>query len=356
MSVRKVKGREGVFDIVISLGYDEKGKQNRVSKHMKADNILEAIAHEKVLMKENSKPVKGTMDVNAIAGEYIPWMEMHQRESTARDKKRMLFASILPYFGRILPDYVNTDLISQYKRKRLDETERGKIHRQINMELCCLSAMIAWAANPSQGYCNDPLPRYDKLPYKRPVPDTLSRDEAVSIIRAMFPFHQAMYFCLYHAGLRKSEATSLRWNNVHFDHGQIRVMDAKGGKTRIVPMSPILKESLSAHKQTIEQMPRFKHLKAQEKLDENLVFPSHTTGKPIHDIRWPLRRIVKILGLDRRITPHMLRHSFATHLIDEGLDLTSLRDLLGHESVSTTQIYTHPALRTKQAAIERTFG
>jgi site-specific recombinase XerD len=304
-------------------------------------------------MKEIGKPVKGTMNVAAIAEKYIHWIEMHQRESTVTGKKRMLFSCILPFFGRILPDYITSDLIDFYKRKRLNETARGKIHRQINMELMCLSAMISWAAN--QGYCNDPLPRCAKLPYKRPIPDTLSREEATAIIDAMHPFHRAMYYCLYHAGMRKAEVTSLRWMNVHFEHGVIRVT-GKGGKTRLIPMSAVLSGLLSAHKQTIEQMKRFQNLQAQEKLDRNLVFPSHQTGKEIGDIRKAITRAKKLLSIDRKITPHMLRHSFATHLIDDGLDLTSLRDLLGHESVSTTQIYTHPALRTKQRAIERTFG
>lgn len=354
MSVRKVKGREGVFDICISLGYDDAGKQNRITRRVEAENELAAMAREKMLVKKIGKTISCTMNVAAIAEKYIKWMEMHQRESTVRDKKRMLFGNILSFFGLMLPDYIHTDTINLYKRKRLDETKRGKIHRQINLELCCLSAMIAWAADAQRGYCNDPLPRYDKLPYKRPVPDTLSSPEAVEIINAMHPFHKAMYYCLYHAGLRKSEVTSLRWTNVHFDHGQIRVMDAKGGKTRIVPMSSVLSALLVAHKQTqVDMMP----LRAKQEWPVNdLVFPSHKTGGELTDIRWPLRRVAELLKLYRRITPHMLRHSFASHLIDDGLDIRSVGDLLGHESVSTTQIYTHPAMRTKQKAIERTFG
>ena len=353
MSVRKVKGREGVFDIVISIGYDENGKQNRITKRLKFANELEAIAHEKALMKEIGKPLKSTMNVAAVAEKYIPLIEMHQRESTVHNKKRMLYSQILPYFGRILPDCIDASLVDLYKRKRLDETKRGKIHRQINMELMCLSAMISWAAN--RGYCNDPLPRYVKLPYKRPIPDTPSREEATAIIDAMHPFHRTMYYCLYHAGMRKAEATSLRWTNIHFDHGVIRVT-GKGGKTRLIHMSAILSGILSAHKQTIGQMKRFHNLQVQEKLDRNIVFPSHRTGKEIGDIRKAIIRVKKTLSIDRKITPHMLRHSFATHLIDDGTDLKSVSDLLGHESVPTTQIYTHPALRTKQRAIERTFG
>ncbi len=353
MSVREVKGRPGVYDVVISLGYDKNGRQIRATKRIKAGNILDAIRIEKFMMGELGKAPLGTMTVAAIAEKYIPWMELHQREATVWDKKRMLYGFIIPFFGRVLPDHINADQVDFYKRKRLQETIRGKIHRQINMEICCLSAMISWAAG--QGYCNDPLPRFIKLPYKRPVPDTLSREEATVLIDAMRPFHRAMYYCLYHAGMRKAEVTSLRWKNIHFDHGIMRVA-GKGGKIRIIPMSPILKENLAVHQQTLAGMKRFRNLRARKKLDSGLVFPSHQTGGMIGDIRKAIIQAKTALGVTRKITPHMLRHSFATHLIDDGLDLRSVGDLLGHESVSTTQIYTHPALRTKQAAIERTFG
>ncbi len=341
MSVRKVKGRDGVFDIIISLGYEDR-KQNRVTRRVKAENYLEAIVREKALMRDIGKSATGTMTLSAIAEKYIPWMEMQQQPATVTDKKRMLYGQILSYFGRMLPDYIRADIIDLYKRKRLAETKHGRIHRQINLELCCLSAMVSWAADKKRGYCNDPLSRHERLPYRRPVPDTLSMDEAMAIIEAMRPFHRALYLCLYHAGLRKSEVTSLRPADVHLDHGMIRIT-GKGGKTRVVPMSQLLKEALRAHVQTLPA-------------DAVLVFPSHATGMQLKDIRFAIQRAKKKLNIKRRITPHMMRHSFASHLIDEGLDLKSVADLLGHEDVATTQIYTHPALRTKQAAIERTFG
>jgi site-specific recombinase XerD len=304
------------------------------------------------MMGELGKQVIGTMNVFAIAEKYIPWVELHLAESTSQDKKRMLYGAILPYFGRFLPDHINVDLIDFYKRTRLQRTKRGKIHRQINMELMCLSAMIAWAAQ--QGYCNDPLPRYARMPYRRPVPDTLSREEAHAIIDAMPPFHRALFYCLYHAGMRKAEATGLRWENVHFDHGIVR-LKGKGGKTRIVPMSATLSARLIEHREAMIGLKRFRNLQEQGTLDAGLVFPSHRTGGVIGDIRKAIVLAKKALDITRRITPHMLRHSFATHLIDDGLDLRSVGDLLGHESVSTTQIYTHPALRTKQQAINKTF-
>ena len=343
MSVRQVKDRPGVFDIVISLGYTEDGKQNRLTKRVEAVNHLAAMVKEKALMREVGKAVADTMTVAAIAEKYIPWIEMQLLPKTVEEKKRMLYGQILPFFGRMFPDYITTDIIDLFKRKRLAETKRGRIHRQINLEIGCLYTMVNWAAEKERGWCNDPLPRCKRLSYRRPVPDALSREEAMRIIDAMTLHHRALFYCLYNAGLRKSEATSLKWKDVHFNHGMIRVAEGKGKKTRIVPMSAILKESLLV-------------LKIIAPADADLVFPSRQGGGELTDIRWPIRRAVKALGIKRRVTPHTLRHSFASHLVDAGTDLKSIADLLGHESITTTQIYTHPAMKTKQAAIERTFG
>jgi site-specific recombinase XerD len=242
----------------------------------------------------------------------------------------------------MLPDYITVDIVDLYKRKRLAETKRGKIHRQINLEIGCLYAMVNWAHEKERGWCNDPLPHCKRLPYRRPVPDTLSMEEAVSLIEAMTLRHRALYYCLYDAGLRKSEATSMRPEDVHLDHGLLRIT-GKGGKTRLVPMSGRLKEALRAHLQTLPA-------------GAKRVFRSRRGGGELTDIRWPIRRAQKILKITRRVTPHMLRHSFASHLIDKGADLKTVGELLGHEDVSTTAIYTHPAMKTKQDLIERTFG
>jgi site-specific recombinase XerC len=325
MSVRQVKGRPGVFDIVISLGYDEDGKQNRLTKRVEAVNHLAAMVKEKALMKEVGKAVTDTMSVAAIAEKYIPWIEMQLLPKTVEEKKRMLYGQILPFFGRMFPDYITTDIIDLFKRKRLVETKRGRIHRQINLEIGCLYTMINWAHEKERGWCNDPLPRCKRLSYHRPLPGYHSKEDIIAIIGAMSFKHRVLYMSLYFGGLRSEEACTLRKKKVHFDPDFLDVA-GKGGDQRYVPMAAPLALGMRIITRSLGP--------------EDLLFPSRRGGGVLKDIRFPLVRSLRITGLHRKITPHQFRHAFATHLLEAGSDIREIQELLGHKDISTTQIYT----------------
>jgi integrase/recombinase XerD len=351
MSVRKVKGKTGVFDIVISCGYgheEKDGKQTRKQKRhtqrVECVDMLQAIAIEKELKRQLGRAGNIIMTVSEIALLYIPWVESHQATSTVKNKKRMLFANILPFFGRMIPDYIEAPIIDQYKKKRLEETKRGKINREINLEILCLKSLITFGSDPGRRYCNEPNGKMKPLPYRRPLPEVLSKEELDTILDNMGPKHRILYYCLYHTGLRSAEARNLRTQDVHFNPDFLRVK-GKGGKTRIVSMSPKLTQMI---KNWIESRPV-----------GGLCFPSRVKTKGtgvLTDIRAPLRHAMQKAGITKRVTPHMLRHSFATHNLDAGVDLRTIQEMLGHESITTTTIYTHVSLVNQQSAINRTFG
>jgi len=146
-------------------------------------------------------------------------------------------------------------------------------------------------------------------------------------------FHIAMFDVLYSCGLRVSELVNLNLNQLYLEQGYIRVL-GKGDKERIIPMADVTKRNIQSY---IDKY-RFLWLKNKS----NIVFIK-PDGKPINRqyVYNSLKNRCLELGLDIEISPHKLRHSFATSLLNGGADLRIVQELLGHSDISTTQIYTH---------------
>ena len=141
---------------------------------------------------------------------------------------------------------------------------------------------------------------------------------------------------LYGAGIRVSELTGLSLARIDLDEKYILVF-GKGSKERIVPIGEKAICAIAIYLQNSRPVLCKKHYKATDRL-----FLNHS-GTPLSDrsIRRILEKYVDILAVKKRVTPHTLRHSFATHLLDNGADLRSVQELLGHVSLKTTQVYTH---------------
>jgi site-specific recombinase XerD len=162
------------------------------------------------------------------------------------------------------------------------------------------------------------------------LPVVLGRDDVARMIDSTAnPKHRNVLMLLYYAGMRLSEAIGVRWEDIDFERGLIHIKNAKGGKERIVFLHPKLKMSLKAHDEV-----------------EGLVFLSQRGRK------YSKRTVEKIVegaatkaGIGKNVTPHTLRHCFATHLLEAGADIRYIQHLLGHKDLKTTQIYTHVANR-----------
>ncbi|MBO5254785.1 MAG: tyrosine-type recombinase/integrase, partial [Opitutales bacterium] len=145
---------------------------------------------------------------------------------------------------------------------------------------------------------------------------------------------------LYGAGLRISELCQLKWKDIDFVRNAAIVV-GKGNKTRFCPFGEVAGKLLQ------------KWRKEYALSTDNDAYILHTSQKKPMYPRYVQRALAKYLiqsGLPSNITPHKLRHSFATHLVNEGVDLRVLQEMLGHASLSTTQIYTH--LNTKKLVAE----
>lgn len=147
--------------------------------------------------------------------------------------------------------------------------------------------------------------------------------------------NRAMLEVLYSSGLRVSELINLKMNQIYFDIGFLRIL-GKGNKERLVPIG---KSAIKYVKIYIDEIRRF------HKIDpdfQNFVFLNRR-GKSLTRVMVfiIIKDLVKISGIEKTVSPHTFRHSFATHLVEGGADLRAVQEMLGHESITTTEIYTH---------------
>lgn len=182
-----------------------------------------------------------------------------------------------------------------------------------------------------------------ELPKKsRKLPDVLNPGEIEDMLNSVdrsTPFGMRDYAiieCLYASGMRVSELTDLGLDQLFLEIGFIRVF-GKGSKERLVPVGEYASDALTTYLET----GRIELVKSPQK-SQNKVFLNHLGG-PISRVSvWNIiQKYAKLGGIEKSVSPHSLRHSFATHLLEGGADLRSVQEMLGHASINTTEIYTH---------------
>lgn len=186
----------------------------------------------------------------------------------------------------------------------------------------------------------NPMPALLPTPGPRRLPQTLSGQDIRKLLAqpdASEPLgarDQAMFELLYGSGLRVSELVSLRLHEVNYQ-GNYLTVKGKGAKVRAVPFGQWALEKLLVYLNA--DRPRLLKGRTSAFLFVN------RSGKPLtRQGFWKIiRRYALIAGIDKRVTPHTLRHSFATHLLEGGADLRAVQSMLGHADIATTQIYTH---------------
>lgn len=146
--------------------------------------------------------------------------------------------------------------------------------------------------------------------------------------------NKAMIELMYGTGLRVSELVNLDLNDVDLDKGYVRCF-GKGSKERIVPVGDIALKYLKIY------IMEYRDSMKKGYLCDKIFLNNHGKAISRHGFLYLLKNIAKKQGIDKDITPHMLRHSFATHLLNNGADLRSIQVMLGHSNLSTTQIYTN---------------
>ena len=196
-----------------------------------------------------------------------------------------------------------------------------------------------------QAITQDPSELLEQPKIGRKLPEVLSLEEIDALLNAIDVSkpeghrNRAIIETLYSCGIRVSELVNLKRSDLFFEEGFIRVI-GKGNKERLVPVSPSVEKEISWY---VEHQRC--HLSI-EKGDEQIVFLNRR-GKRLTRVMifTIIKQLSERIGLSKNISPHTFRHSFATHLLEGGTDLVSIKELLGHNSLSTTNIYTHVSRR-----------
>ncbi|MEC9208801.1 MAG: site-specific tyrosine recombinase XerD [Bacteroidota bacterium] len=173
------------------------------------------------------------------------------------------------------------------------------------------------------------------------LPDTLSLIEidkliaAVDLSNSQGERNRAILETLYSCGLRVSELINLQLSNIHFKEGYLKVI-GKGDKERLAPIGGRALQYLTIY---INEVRNHQSIK---KGHEDFVFLNNRGAKLTRVMIFLIiQKLTEVIGLKKKISPHTFRHSFATHLIEGGADLRAVQEMLGHESITTTEIYTH---------------
>ena len=173
------------------------------------------------------------------------------------------------------------------------------------------------------------------------LPEVLELDEinelmaAIDLSKNEGHRNRAILETLYSCGLRVSELVNLKITNLYFDEGFIRVI-GKGNKERLVPVSPSVRKEIDLYRD---------HIRVHQEIKsghEDFVFLNRRGAQLTRVMIFTIiKDLAEKISLKKNISPHTFRHSFATHMVERGANLRAIQEMLGHESITTTEIYTH---------------
>lgn len=228
-------------------------------------------------------------------------------------------------FEQIMRSHIN-----RYIRKLRQESYAAS---SVTRKIASLRGWFKWMVG-SEMISTDPTAGLEQPKMARHLPKVLTVNELATIFsEELPPLETAILELLYAAGLRVSELANLTLQNINLDQNYVRCI-GKGSKERLIPIGKKAEKAIQNYLSDRDTIIFRNDLKTNKLfLDEN--------GKAIS--RQKIYKIIHTLGekIDKNISPHTIRHSFATHLLENGADLRVVQELLGHSDVSTTQLYTH---------------
>ena len=276
----------------------------------------------------------------ALIGEFIAYIKVERglspRTVEAYDRDLRRWGDFFSRRGKASPQEVDREEITLFLR---EQRERGLSPRSLARTTTALRSFQRFLVEEGD---SGSLPLVDLAPprHAQPLPKVLSQEEVEKLLdqpiledpRGLRD--KAILETLYGTGARISEATGLDVEDVDLRERELRVM-GKGSRERIVPLGDAAADALRAYME-------LGRAKLSRSAGQRALFLNHRGGRLTRQGAWELvKKYAARVGLREKMTPHTLRHSCATHLLENGADLRYVQELLGHASISTTQIYTH---------------
>ena len=284
------------------------------------EDFLSYLRHERGQAEHTQKTYAGLLNI------FVEWA----KTQNLSDWKEVEFSHLMSFI--------------EHERQRALENQPQNSTRKLSSEsvylqIAALRAFYRFAEQenflPNNLAENLSLPRR----WKR-LPKALSSEEIEKLLAPQMPVNettlcdQAILELAYASGLRLAELKNIRLEQLHLDAGFINVI-GKGNKERVVPVG----------KKAVEAIERYLHSArptlVNKKSPGNVFLTRRGTPFASVTLWWRIKRRVRLSGIERNVTPHMLRHSFATHLLEHGADLRVIQELLGHATINTTEVYTH---------------
>ncbi len=287
-----------------------------------------------------------------IRNDYVRYLKVERRlsENTVEAYKRDLeeFSHFIMRNYGVVPEHVEQPMVERFMAWLYDRNRSAASQaRRLSGVKSFYNYLLINDRVQQLPTDNVDNPRQD-----RALPDVLTVGE-IDAMLATFDMttskgcrDSAIVEVLYSCGLRVSELTSLKISDLFFGEGYIRIV-GKGDKQRLVPISSIARDKIQLYMEYRTPASR----------SEATVFLNNR-GKPLTRVMVfnVIKQAAMLAGIDKQISPHTLRHSFATHLLEGGANIRQVQELLGHESILTTEVYTHVNRKQLRGVVEDSFS
>ncbi len=324
------------------LDFEHNGKRQRKSLGTRSKAIAElALKDIDVKIARQSLDLGPTekMNFDDFAKKFLDWYEVQNSIKSYQDYRNLFVSTIIPYFSKTKLNNITIERIETYKFERIKKISSSTVNKELVALRHLFNKAILW------GYLSrNPAKEVDKLRVKQKKFRFLTIEEVHVFLNACPAYAKPIFLTAIHTGLRRSELFRLEWEDIDFERRYVMVSNKKEAHTknylnREIPM-------------TLELIAELKKLKAESNNKQSHIFLKRDGTPHQGEVRKTIWRVMKQTGL-KRFTLHDLRHTFASHLIMEGVDLPTVQKLMGHANITTTMIYAHLAPDHLKNAIDR---